>query len=190
MKLIFVTGNADKFSNARTICKKFGVEISQVVADIDEIQGEDSEAIARDKARKAYELVGKPVIITDDSWDIIGLNGFPGAYMKSVSQWLTPQNFMNLMQDVEDRSVLLRQYLVYQDDKESVVFLKEHLGTVAAEPRGKSDNTWLNVVAMDADRGKTLAEAIADGDLDNPERSAKTGDAWEDLLIWLKDRKS
>lgn len=189
MKLIFVTGNAEKFANAKGICQKHGFEVEQLVADIDEIQGEDPEAIARDKARKAYELVGKPVIITDDSWDIVSLNGFPGAYMKSVSQWFTPQNFIDLMQRATDRSVLLHQYLVYQDDKEAVVFQKDHLGHIVTTPRGYKDNAWLAVVAMEADKGRTLAEVAAAGDLENPARSAETGDAWVDLLQWLKDKK-
>lgn len=190
MELIFVTGNAEKFASAKAICGKHGFQVRQVVAEIDEIQGEDSERIARDKAQKAFELVGQPVIISDDSWSIPSLNGFPGAYMKSVSQWFTPQNFLDLLQNAEDRSAILRQYLVYQDEKETVLFLKEHRGQIAREPRGPAKNAWLPVITMEADKGRTLAEVAAADGLNDPQRSAEVGDAWEDLLVWLKAKHS
>lgn len=189
MKLLFVTGNAEKFAVAHTICKKFGYELEQVVVDIDEIQGEDPEVIARDKARKAYEQVGKPVIVTDDSWAIAALNGFPGPYMKSVIQWFTPQHFIDLMQHETDRSVLLHQYLVYQDEYESVVFQKDHSGRLALTPRGDDKISWHNVIEMAYDDGKTLAEVIKEGLLHDPKRSEKQGDAWHDLISWLKEKQ-
>lgn len=189
MKLLFVTGNAEKFANAQAICKKYGFIVEQIVADIDEIQGEDSEKIAKDKARRAYELVGKPVIISDDSWSIAALNGFPGAYMKSVSHWFSPQNFIDLLQGSADRSVTLHQYLVYQDEHETVVFQHDHLGKVVTDVRGDSKTAWHNVVAMEADNGKTLGEVIAEGGIGNPERNEKLGDAWHDLLAWLKAKQ-
>lgn len=189
MTIVFVTGNAEKFANARAICHKYGLEIEQVVADIDEIQGEESERIARDKAHRAYELVGKPVVISDDSWSISALNGFPGPYMKSVSHWFTPQNFIDLVQNTQDRSVTLHQYLVYKDQVETVIFQHDHSGKIVVSPRGNSKTAWHNVVSMDADNGKTLGEVIEAGLLNDPERSERQGDAWYSLLQWLKEKQ-
>lgn len=76
--LIFSTGNPEKFAIGSQTCRGYGIELSQNSLEIDEIQGEDAERIVRDKADKAYSLIGEPVIVSDDSWEIPGLGGFPG----------------------------------------------------------------------------------------------------------------
>lgn len=86
MKTIyFATGNPDKIKIAETVCEPINIKVQAVDLDIDEIQGEDPEMIVRDKAKKAYEKLGMPVVVSDDTWSIKALNGFPGAYMKSIN---------------------------------------------------------------------------------------------------------
>lgn len=188
MKLVFVTGNPEKFAVAKTLCEGAGIELTQAVFDIDEIQGDNPELIVRDKARKAYELVKQPLIVSDDSWDILGLNGFPGAYMKDVSHWFTPQNFIDLMANTSDRTAILHQYLAYQDENETILFTRDQKGRIVAEPKGSHPTSWLNVIALDADDGETLAEIATRGQLNDPEHVAKRGDVWEDAIAWLKSQ--
>lgn len=78
-EIIFATSNPDKMQIAKSVCSMFDIEVKFVKLDIDEIQGEDPEAIVRDKAERAYEQLNMPVVVSDDSWDIKALNGFPGA---------------------------------------------------------------------------------------------------------------
>lgn len=188
MQLYFVTGNEHKYAIAQAKAKARGIKIEQVVLEIDEIQGEDPELIARDKAQKAYDLVGKPVVITDDSWSITALNGFPGAYMKSVNHWFTPQNFIDLLQGAEDRSVILHQYLVYQDDKQTVTFQKDLYGQVSTEARGSSYVPWRRVAIMEFANGKTLAELDSTDELDDNVKDRL--DAWEDFFNWAENELS
>ena len=186
MELIFVTGNALKFSMAQHMCSKHGITLVQNVADIDEIQGEDSELIARDKAQKAYDLVGKPVVISDDSWAFSGINGFPGPYMKSVNQWFTAKDFVNLTRDLTDRQVILSQYLVYKDEHETVLFQKDIRGTLLKEARGNYRSALLQVVALDSDDGKSMAEIYDADQAHTPERLAKHPEAWTELAEWYR----
>ena len=74
----FATTNKEKLLIAQTVCSQFDIEVFQANADIDEIQGEDPGPIVKDKARRAYELLLKPIVVSDDSWAIPALNGFPG----------------------------------------------------------------------------------------------------------------
>lgn len=76
--ILYVTGNPVKFRTATTICKKYGLTIERLSMDIPEIQAHDGETVARDKALRVFEEMQKPIIISDDSWIIPGLNGFPG----------------------------------------------------------------------------------------------------------------
>jgi len=50
--------------------------------DLDEIQSLDLEAIAVDKAKRAYEKVGKPVLVEDVSAGLDSMGGLPGPFIK------------------------------------------------------------------------------------------------------------
>jgi XTP/dITP diphosphohydrolase len=188
MKLLFVTGNAKKFSIGKSICNQHGIELQQIVADIPEIQGEDPEIITRNKAMSAYKVVGKPVIVSDDSWDIPGLNGFPGPYMKSMNAWFTAQDFINLTHSLKDRRAYVQQFLAYSDEYETVLFRQDIGGTLLDTPKGTSHDPWRMVITMDGDNGKSLAEIDEDGTTDTPERLAHFPQPWDDLIKWLEKK--
>jgi XTP/dITP diphosphohydrolase len=190
MELNFVTGNAKKFALAHAVCARKGVKLSQIVLDIDEIQGEDAEHIIRHKAQSAFDLVGKPVVVSDDSWHISGLNGFPGPYMKSMNHWFTTEDFINLTKHLKDRTATVVQLLAYQDELETVVFRKDAVGTILKEPRGHSYAPWRHLTAMEYDDGLTIAEVEAAGKLETPERLAKIPEPWTELLMWYKGKRT
>lgn len=94
MKTIyFATSNKDKIQIAETICSEANIIIKAITLDIDEIQGEEPEMIVRDKAMRAYEQLGMPVVVSDDTWDIRALNGFPGAYINQSITGLSLKTF-------------------------------------------------------------------------------------------------
>ncbi|MDB5163940.1 MAG: RdgB/HAM1 family non-canonical purine pyrophosphatase, dITP/XTP pyrophosphatase [Candidatus Saccharibacteria bacterium] len=162
-ELIFSTGNADKFASAQSACTEYGLTFTQSKLDIDEIQGENSERIARDKANKAFVLVQKPLVVTDDSWAFLGLNGFPGAYMRSMNHWFTPEDFLRLTLPLQDRQVLLKMYVVYQDAQRQKLFTGEVSGKLLKEVRGHSDNPSHSIVSLDGDNGLSIAEVYEQG---------------------------
>src|SRR3990167_7888269 len=118
----FVTNNQEKIQIAQTVCAEAGITVKAVALDINEIQGENPELIIRDKAQRAFEKLNMPVVVSDDSWNIRALKGFPGAYMKSINHWFTPEDFLRLMDGVEDRRITLHQYLAYTDGSLTKVF--------------------------------------------------------------------
>lgn len=152
-QITFVTGNSRKVGEARRSCDLFDIEVVQKTAEIDEIQSSDPLKISEHKARVAYELLGEPVVVTDTFWSIPALNGFPGAYMKEVAQWFTEQDFLNLIKDKDDKSILFSENITYFDGKEIVRFSKEYPGKLV-EPRG-TGNALENVAEFD---GSTLGE--------------------------------
>jgi inosine/xanthosine triphosphate pyrophosphatase family protein len=180
--IIFSTGNQQKFEIAHTVCVNRGLQLTQNTLDIDEIQGEDAEVIIRDKAQKAYTLLSQPVIVSDDSWNIPGLNGFPGAYMKSMDHWFRPEDFLNLTRPLKDRRIILVQMLAYQDSAHQQVFRREYTGTLLTEVHGDTGKPLQRVVAMPVDNGLSIAEAYESGIL-HAERGIAAG--WNDLLDWL-----
>lgn len=179
-QITFSTGNREKFDIAAAACAPLGLELVQNTFDIDEIQGEDPEVIIRDKAQKAYELVGGPVVVSDDSWNIPALNGFPGAYMKSIDHWFRPEDFLNLTRSLEDRRVILIQMLAYQDSGHYQVFRMEHVGELLHEARGNGKSAQ-QIIAMPSDGGLSIAEAFEQG-VSLADREYAAG--WRELVNW------
>ena len=183
----FATTNKEKLLIAQTVCSKFEITVEQASADIDEIQGEDPVPIVKDKARRAYELLAKPIVVSDDSWDIPALNGFPGPYMKSINSWFKSDDFLRLMEGIEDRTIILHQMLAYYDGDTMKVFKNDIKGKVIDKPRGKNEKSPnMTVTELDNDNGKTIAEVFEQGEKAVAERYLTLPDAWHLFAVWYK----
>jgi non-canonical purine NTP pyrophosphatase (RdgB/HAM1 family) len=158
MKTItFVTVNKFKYEGAVDSLKPFGIIVEQAVFEIDEIQSDNVYHVALDKAKKAFAVLNKPLIVTDAGWSIPALNGFPGAYMKDMNQWFTPEDFLNLMSEKEDKRVILKEYAVYIDEAGFEVFEQVYEGRFIDEIKGNSGKPVDKVVTFTSD-GLTVAE--------------------------------
>lgn len=181
----FATTNPQKLEIARAICAQYDYTVESVKLEIDEIQGEAPEPIVRDKARRAYELYGRPVVVSDDSWGIHALGGFPGPYMKSMNHWFSTEDFLRLMHGVEDRRVTLYQYLAYCDGETTKVSYTELNGTIAEEPHGHDEKSPIvELVRLDSDNGKTIAEVFEQDAETFANRYTKRREAWHELMDW------
>jgi inosine/xanthosine triphosphate pyrophosphatase family protein len=182
--LICATTNTMKFNFGKELFAMYDIELQQVVLDIAEIQGEDPEAIIRDKAKKAYAASGQPVLVTDDSWSIPGLNGFPGPYMKSMNQWFSADDFIRLTRDLKDRTIFINQFVAFKDELETVVFRHDIPGKILEEPRGNYGPPILKVVALDGDDGLSISETYDPGEEHETERLGRNAGAWQHLADW------
>jgi non-canonical purine NTP pyrophosphatase (RdgB/HAM1 family) len=177
--LVFVTGNAHKFDNGSRICNQHGIELHQKELDITEIQDNDGELVARDKAQKVYNLLQEPLIITDDSWIVPGLGGFPGVYMHAVNEWFTSEDWLRLTKDLEDRRIIMRQFLVYQDKDGQRVFVGDVLGTLLKQIQGASNHPNLSIIAFD-NSGFSVAEQRARGE----SLTGANATVWHEFAPW------
>jgi inosine triphosphate pyrophosphatase len=85
--LTLVTGNPGKLAEwQRLVPDHFNLESIDI--DLPEIQSLDSRVITADKARRAYEIAGKPVVVEDLSAGLDALNGLPGPFIKFFQQEL------------------------------------------------------------------------------------------------------
>lgn len=183
----FATTNSDKLLLAKTVCSQVGIRVVQEKVDIDEIQGEDPKIIVEDKAKRSYEQIKKPVVVSDDSWDIPVFKGFPGPYMKSINHWFSAQDFLRLMKGIEDRPVILHQYISFYDGKSASTFSCDIHGIIISEPRGKNDKSPnTTVTVLDHDNGKTIAEVFEQGIDAVVARYNTRHDAWHKFVEWYK----
>ena len=191
-EILFSTSNPEKTLIAKTICSAKGLNVEQISLDIDEIQGEDPKVIVEDKVRKAYQKIKKAVVVSDDSWDIPALNGFPGPYMKSLNHWFKAEDFLRLMDGINDRTIIIHQYLSYFDGKNIYTFKNDFSGKVTLEPRGENDRSPSTMITeLDIDNGKTIAELfeeVEQGALIN--RYLTNNDVWHEFVTWYLKTKS
>lgn len=103
---------------------------------VKEIQSRDLAEIAREKAVATFRSLRKPVVVTDTSWNIPALGGFPGGYMKDVAAWFTPDDYWNLVKDKGDKRISFIESVVYQDERRQQMFSKEYWAMIVNPPRG------------------------------------------------------
>lgn len=174
--IVFVTGNLRKVGEAKQSCDLFDIEVVQKTVDIDEIQSQDPHKISEHKARKAYEALRKPVVVTDTFWNIPALNGFPGAYMKEVADWFSEQDFINLIKNKNDDRIMFSENITYFDGEEVVRFSKEYRGKIV-EPRGSG----ISIENVSEFNGSTLGEKRAEGSFSHkPDEYV-----WYDFAKWF-----
>lgn len=76
-----VTGNPNKLAAWRRMFPN-DVELNTSDIDLEEIQSLDTSAIIENKAKRAYEIIAKPVIVEDITAGLDKLNGLPGPFIK------------------------------------------------------------------------------------------------------------
>lgn len=183
--ILFATGNSDKYRTAQTVLMSHGLEIKRCVMDIDEIQGEDPLVILKDKVTKAFDQVQKPVLVSDDSWNIVGLNGFPGPYMKSINHYFTAENFIDLTKNLSNKTVYLHQHLAFNNGHETVIFTGNTKASLLDAPKGDHKVSWMRVVSLDGDDGLSLAQVV-NHDKDMLSSRKAQAKVFIDFVDWYK----
>ena len=159
--IIFITGNKRKIREARSSCDLFNIHVEPRSVFINEIQDHDPINITKQKARDAFNAIKEPLIVNDAFWSITALNGFPGGYMKDMTDWFKSIDFINLMKDKKDKSIIITDCTVYIDKNGTKVFSKEIPCEFVMKPKGKGSSIERVVMF----NGKTLAEHHENGDL-------------------------
>ncbi len=182
--ILFATGNSRKITEATTTLQPYGIAVEPVTVTIDEIQHEDPAEIAKAKAKAAYAAVGKPVVVSDTSWAIPALGGFPGGYMKDTSAWLDAEDWLALMARHDDKRIICHEHVAYYDGKVLQHFVSAYTGTFVDTPRGRVDpyESIERVVSLYGNQ--TMAEQLAQGDIAS---AGEDLEHWKAFGTWAKE---
>ncbi len=113
--LHLVTGNPNKLREwQRMLPDDSGLDIKTLDIDIPEIQSLDLTEIITDKAHKAYEAVGKPVLVEDISAGLDELGGLPGPFIKYFEQTLG-KGALHTMASGDRAPAVLTAVMAYYD---------------------------------------------------------------------------
>ena len=155
-RIIFATGNERKIKEAIITLEPLAIAVDYKSIDIDEIQHHNPAEITKAKARASYEVIHEPVVVQDTSWSIPALGGFPGGYMKDIAEWWEAEDWTQLMERHEDKTIYCHEHVAYFDGEQLQHFEHTYEGFFTSLPQGEWGNSIEKVVCLYGD--KTLAE--------------------------------
>lgn len=132
--IYFSTGNPGKFEDVRGFIEHHAphVELRQFSADIPEIQSYDQRSVALAKARSAWDILQKPVLIDDAGIYFERYDRFPGVLTKYVFKGLGSEGIKRLFNEGDRAHFLLYLVLCYGPDSFEV-FEGRRQGTLISQ---------------------------------------------------------
>lgn len=156
-KWVFVTSNDNKWLEAQRI---LGRSLERVELELDELQAESVGAVALAKARLAYQRLQRPVIVEDAGFELLGLGGFPGPYIKYWEKLGGLESICRAADGLGDRRVRAVCALGTCSEAGSSVVEGAVEGFLALHPRGTSGFGWDAVFVPEGDE-RTFGEMTA-----------------------------
>lgn len=159
-EILFASSNQRKINEANDTLETFGISVKSISIDIHEIQHHDASEITKAKAVAAYAELNEPVVVSDTSWSIPALGGFPGGYMKDVAMWWSEKDWLNIMASHDNKAIELKEHLAFYNGSELKHFFQSYEGVFLDQPRGpvmNKNESFERVASLDG------VESLAEG---------------------------
>jgi len=153
LRLVFVTSRPEKAREA----ERLGFEIDRLHLELPEPQALDPSEIVEEKARNAYAILSRPVLVEDSGLAIHAWGGFPGALVKWVEKSAGVPAIARMLDGFSDRSATALCAIGYCDGGEVVTARGETTGSIADAPRGNGGFGW-DVLFLPEGSDRTFAE--------------------------------
>jgi len=170
-KVTLITGNKGKVDYFEKFCD---FDFDNQKLDIEEIQTLSVSDAGIAKAKSAYQILQKPVLVDDSSLAFLALGKLPGPFIKWFFETLGAEGLCRLVDQYENREALCEVALVYYDGTEPIVFLGARKGRIAKTPKGENNFGW-DAIFIPTGEKKTWAEMT-------PEEKNQTSPRAEALL--------
>jgi non-canonical purine NTP pyrophosphatase (RdgB/HAM1 family) len=176
LPLVLVTSRAEKALEAL----RLGFEIERLDLDLPEPQALDPSEIVEAKARSAYALLSRPLLVEDSGLSVEAWGGFPGALVKWLEKSAGVAALARMLDAFEDRRATATCAIAFCDGAEIVTARGETRGTIARAPRGAGGFGWDVIFVPDGEE-RTFAEM----DAAEKDRISHRRRAWETLAARL-----
>lgn len=174
-EVVFVTGNPSK---AEYLSRLLEYPLEHFDYDHAEIQARTLEEIVEEKARSAYEKVGKAVLVEDVSLGIDEHAGLPGPFIKYYVEPDTTageadsedvctrhlETLCRIADATQTRRATAACVMGYYDGVRLELLRGELHGVIADHPRGINGFGWDAIFCPDGFDGKTRAELTPSDD--------------------------
>lgn len=157
MEIIIATSNANKIREIQAV---LGRPVEQVDVDLAEVQALEVEQVIEQKAREAYQKLGRPALVEDTGLYIHAWNGLPGAFIRWFLETVGVAGICRMLDGFDDRTATARTCLGMFDGQTVRVFTGQIEGSIAPRPRGERGFGW-DVIFIPAGASRTFAEMSA-----------------------------
>ena len=130
---VIVTTSSDKLAEINEI---LGTNHQVSKVDIPEIQSLDLDEVITQKAKEAYQIIKKPVLVEDVSLEIKALKGLPGTFIKFFLSTLGTEGTVALVKDHDTTTKVTAAVAIY-DGKNLKIFKGIVSGSLSAKDRGE-----------------------------------------------------
>lgn len=127
--IYLVTGNAGKRAEWERLLPS-SLKLRFIDLDLPEIQENDLEAIAIDKAKRAFVQVKKPVLVEDIAAGLTSLKGLPGPFIKYFELRMGNDALYQLAKKTGDDAIVTCT-IAYYDGVQAFAVTAEVHGSVA-----------------------------------------------------------
>jgi len=145
---LFVTSNENKWREAQQI---LGRDLDRITIELPEIQAPTTMEVALEKAKVAYALLKRPVIVEDAGVELKALGGFPGPFIKFWEKLGGLESICRAADGLKDRRAEAVCALVAYDARGPQPFEGRAAGTIAPSPRGTQGFGWDPVFIPEGD---------------------------------------
>ena len=187
--LTYVTGNYGKYISVKEKFEASGITIDYFKCDLEEPNINDIKFISKEKARQAYEILGKPVFVADSGFyieDYPNNPGYPGAFVKRSGISSNIEKLLDAMKHTQNRNCYFLDCLTFFDGNEYYQFFGESKGTLSYEIKGMQNkkaksNLWFVFIPNNCT--KTLAEMSDEERNNRPDNRTSVTD---EFINWYK----
>lgn len=152
-KLVFITGNKDKFAEASQIIP----QLEQKDIDLPEIQEIDPEEIIKAKLNEARKNVQGNLIVEDVSFKMGSLKGLPGPLIKWFLKALGNDGLYEIAAKMDNTDVEVRLIIGLSQEQGDTVFFEGITKGTIVSPRGNGG--WgFDAIVQPEGFDKTLGE--------------------------------
>jgi len=151
MKIIFLTGNQGKLSEATSIIP----EIEGMEIDLPEVQEIDAKKIIENKLKEAAKQLEDNLIVEDTSLYLDGLGGLPGPLIKWFMKTIGNEGLVKIANSFSNKAEA-RTWIAYLNNGKVEFFEGVIKGTIV-EPRGENGFGW-DAIFQPEGYEKTFAE--------------------------------
>jgi non-canonical purine NTP pyrophosphatase (RdgB/HAM1 family) len=138
MPLYFVTGNPNKFSDA----KAFLGDVEQLDIDLPEIQGIDPHVIMKAKLEEAFKHHKGEFMLDDVSLRMDCLNGLPGPLIKWFIKSMGMDGIAALAEKLGNTKAEVSTIIAYAKSPEDIIFFEGRAKGDIVKPRGQGGFGW------------------------------------------------
>ena len=151
--LTFITGNLNKLKWTQ---RYIHLPLEHKKLDLVEIQSLDSKTVVEHKAKEAFAIVKKPVLVEDTSLIFNAWGNLPGTFVKYFIEELGNVGLCKLLTD-SDRSAIAKATYGVFDGNKLFIFEGAIQGSIATMPIGNEGFGW-NPIFIPNGCEKTYAE--------------------------------